>query len=302
MKLIDELTVILKADWSAHRDLSKLAVALYNRCYASCILDGPPAEATRVADDLTPALIAANCGRPSWDEGWRIDQLLDGGSILARKAGAARSFLPGEFLTHRGIGSGPEPTAKISIFVPVGSTELQAGYYYAFSETVSDFDESEWTVRLYWNVTREGAPRLMEAITRDFNRFQIPFRFKCANKSSDYPRRDAAVLYVHARYYPIAASVAESIHEQVRAGLNVDTPLFTRRLADGLALSEDPGESFGENRMRILAAAILACRGQGVEQHIEELRRQFEQRGLSFEQPWLNSGSIDRYPFPYPLS
>ncbi len=302
MTLIEELNAILAADLPSQDDPAKLAVVLYNRCYTASILDPPARAIPGAADDLTTILTAANQSRASWDEGWKIDQILEGGRILARKGGAARAFLPGEYLTHRGIGSGPEAGAKVSIFIAPGSADLQPGYYYAFGQTVGEFEEGEQMVRFFWNVTSVGAPRLTEAVTREFNRFQIPFRFKCANRESDYPRLDAAVLYLHARYYPIAALVTESVHARLEPWLGPDTPLFSKRLAHGLALAEDPGESFGENRSRILAAAMAATRGKPADERIAELRRQFERRGLSLARPWLNPGSMDRYEFPIPAA
>jgi len=298
--LLEELRAILASDLLNDDDPAKLALLLYNRCYTESILDPPSTQTSN--EDLTEALAAANRSRASWDEGWTIDQMLDGGRILGRKGGAARAFLPGEYLTHRGIGSGPEAGAKVSIFAPSGSSDLQDGFYYAFSETVSNYDEGERTLRFYWNVSREGAARLVEAITRALNRFQIPFRFKCLARSSAYPRRDAAVLYIDARSYPITALVVESIYAEVQHVLSPGTPLFTKRLADGLAFAEDPGGSFGENRTKILAGAMFVTRGMPVEERIAELRRQFEQRGLSLDQPWLNPGSMDRYEFPFPVS
>ena len=300
MTLLEELRAILASDLLNDDDPAKLALLLYNRCYTESILDPPSTQTSN--EDLTEALAAANRSRASWDEGWTIDQMLDGGRILGRKGGAARAFLPGEYLTHRGIGSGPEAGAKVSIFAPSGSSDLQDGFYYAFSETVSNYDEGERTLRFYWNVSREGAARLVEAITRALNRFQIPFRFKCLARSSAYPRRDAAVLYIDARSYPITALVVESIYAEVQHVLSPGTPLFTKRLADGLAFAEDPGGSFGENRTKILAGAMFVTRGMPVEERIAELRRQFEQRGLSLDQPWLNPGSMDRYEFPFPVS
>jgi hypothetical protein len=298
--LLEELRAILASDLLNEDDPAKLAVVLYNRCYTESILDPPATETSN--EDLTEALAAANRRPADWDEGWTIDQMLDGGRILGRKGGAARSFLPGEYLTHRGIGSGPEAGAKVSIFAPAGSSDLQDGFYYAFSGTVSNYDEGERTVRFYWNVSREGGPRLVEAITRAFHRFQIPFRFKCLARSSAYPRTDAAVLYIDARYYPITALVVESIYAQVQHVLGPGTPLFTKRLANGLAFAEDPGGSFGEHRTKILAGAMVATRRMPVEERMAELRRQFEQRGLSLDRPWLNPGSMDRYEFPFPVS
>jgi hypothetical protein len=299
--LVAELNAILAADLPWQDDPGKLAVVLYNRCYTESILDSPAPPTAGGPNNLTPILAAANQSRASWDEGWKIDQILSGGRILARKAGAARPFLPGEYLTHRGVGSGPEAGAAVSIFIPPGSADLQPGYYYAFGETVGDFEEGQQTVRLFWNVASDGAPRLMETTTREFNRFQIPFRFKCVSRESDYPRRDAAVLYLHARYYPIAALVLESVHARIQPWLYAGTPLFTKRLADGLGFAEDPGESFGENRSKILAVAMAATRGKPPHERLAEVRRQFELRGLSLDRPWLNAGSMDRYEFPFPV-
>jgi hypothetical protein len=292
----DELSAILAADLPSQDDPVKLASVLYNRCYTASILD-PPVPASDPSD-LAALLDAANQSRAAWDEGWTIDQLLEDGRILARKGRAARAFIPGEYLTHRGIGSGPAKGARVTIYVPPSSTDLQPEYFYAFSETVSECDESERMLRFYWNVTKEGAPMLMEEITGRFNRFRIPFRFKCGRLGSGYPRRDAAVLYLHARYYAISALVVESVHAIVKPCLDASTPLFTKRLAHGLGFAEDPGGSFGENRMKILAAAMVATPGKPLEERLAEVRRQFEQRELSLDQPWLNPGSVDRYDFP----
>lgn len=293
-----ELSAILAADIPHQEDERKLANYLYDRCYTESIFEprGVPAD----SGDLTPVLEAANQSRAGWDEGWTIDQLLDAGQILARKGGAARSFLPGEYLTHRGLDTGPAAGGKASILLSPGSSDLQPGYYYAFSETAGESNDAAPTVRFYWNVSATGAPRLMESVTRELNRFQVPFRFKCVSRASDFPRRDAAVLYLPARYYPIAALILESVHAELKPWLGSSTPLFSKQLAPGLGFAEDPGESFGENRTKILAAAMFCTRGRPVKERFAELRRQFELRDLSLDQPWLNPGSSDRYDFPFP--
>jgi hypothetical protein len=292
---------ILAADLPGQDDAGGLAEVLYERCYTQSILDSLPAANDGATDrDLTSILIAANRSRAVWDEGWRIDQLLDGGRILARKGGAARSFLPGEYLTHRGLGAGREAGKPVSIFLPGGSADMQPGFYHAFGDTAGEFEDGERLLRFYWNVSAEGAPRLMEALTREFNRFQIAFQFKCGTRAAHYPRRDAAVLYLDRRYYGIAALLVERVHARERAWLNAGTPLFARRLADGLGLAEDPGDSFGKHRCKILAEAMAATRGKPAEERFEELQRQFERRGLSLDRPWLNPGSVDRYEFPFP--
>jgi hypothetical protein len=306
--MLAELTAVLEADLPAQDDAAKLSGTLYDRCYTHSILDEKlerQAEAPAPPKpDLTEALAAANQGRTAWVEGWRIDQTLDDGRIVARKNGAARSFLPGQYITSRGMGSGPEEALEITVFVTPGAADIQPAFYYAFGETVSEYEPGESLLRVYWNIQAEGAPRLMETLTRAFNRFQIPFRFKCLNHASHFPRRDAAVLYIHSRYYPIAAMLVERVHGEVLPWLNESTPLFTKPLSRGLALAEDPGDSFGKHRCAILAGAMAASCGRAVEDRLAEVRRQFEERGLSLDAPWLNSISLNanspgRYEYPF---
>jgi hypothetical protein len=202
LQATEELQAILAADLGSFSDAGSLAETLYTRCYARSIAETAPSPETD--EDLTPALIAANQSRAGWDFGWRADQALDDGRILARKAGAARAFRPGQYITLRGPGSKVEEGDEIQVFCAAGA-DLQAGFYYAFGETVPEFDEFEDVLRFYWNVPAEAAARLMELVTGEFNRWQTPFRFKCGRNSAVCGRRDAAVLYVQRPYYPMAA-------------------------------------------------------------------------------------------------
>jgi hypothetical protein len=179
---------------------------------------------------------------------------------------------------------------------------MQPGFYHAFGNTVSEFDEGERMLRFYWNVSAVGVSRLVETVTGSFNRFQVPFQLKCCTRAAQYSRRDAAVLYVHPRYYPITAQLVERVHLGLRAWLDADTPLFARRLADGLGFAEDPGDSFGKHRCKILAEAMAATLGKPADERLREVARHFERRGLSLDRAWLNAGSIDRYEYPFPVA
>jgi hypothetical protein len=299
--MLAELTAILTAGLPEQNDAAQLTEVLYSRCYTRSILDAAPPEASPKAD-LAAALAFANQSRAAWVEGWKIDQVLGDGRIIARKNGAARCFLPGDYITHRGLGNGPEEGSEITVYAAAGTTELQPTFYYAFGETVADSDPTGTTLRFYWNIQPEGAPRLMETLTREFNRFQLPFRFKCLNEASYFPRRDAAVLYIDRRYYPITAMLLERVHREVRPWLNESTPLFAKSLAHGLALAEDPGDSFGKHRCAILAGAMAASQQKAVGERLAEVRRHFEERGLSLDSPWLNANSQGQYEYPFSIA
>ena len=295
-----ELNRILTADHPYPDDVAALSTWLYDHCYAKSILAAQ--DAAVIAgdrDQLVPLLSAANQSRSSWDEGWVVDHFLSNGRVLARKNGALRVFLAGEYISSDGPGCGARSHGPLMVFVTAESKSLQQGYYYAFGETIGRFEDAAGILRFYWNISADGAPHLIEHATRGLNRFQAAFRIKCLSTRSSYPRRDAAVLYVNSHYYPIVALVLESLHDRLRPWLSSDTPLFTRELAPGLGFAEDPGLSFGQHRCRLLAGAMVRSRGMSLPDRLQVLKDDFKHRGLAFERPWLNNAAPDCYPFPF---
>jgi len=110
-------------------------------------------------------------------------------------------------------------------------------------------------------------------------------------------------LYFAKRFFPIVARLLPRIQAAVGEQLRPATPLFTKRLADGIGLAEDPGngESFGSNRMRFIAQAIWDAHLRGLssdEARLQELDLQFHQHGLRLDQPHLRAASADVYEFP----
>ncbi len=286
--------------------ISSLADFIYRNCYITRFC-APSTDRTASQDpegDLTNQLRKAHRGRPCWDSGWRIEQVLDAGYVLARKAGAVRRFRPGSYLILEGAWGPPEEGRPVTICLPKDSTTIQEQFYVAFGETVSESDDGDNLIRFYWNITAEGAAPLVDLLTGTLNRFQTPFQLKCLNHREWYPRQDAAVLYVNKKHYTIAALLVADAHQKISAHLLGETPLFTKRLGHGLALAESPGTSFGSDRCKIVARALWAAYEKGFEtgaERLEELDRQFRERGLALERPYLNPGSVDRYELPVPV-
>jgi lantibiotic modifying enzyme len=84
-------------------------------------------------------------------------------------------------------------------------------------------------------------------------------------------------------------------------------PAFTRLLAPGLGLAEDPGDgdSFGMHRCRLLADALVTAHEQGahsVEARVDAVLDRFAREGINPDRPYLNPGSDDRYTFDAPAA
>ena len=179
---------------------------------------------------------------------------------------------------------------------------MQPGYYFAFGETPADPADQISVVRFYWNVSAEGAALLLERISTELNRWEVPFRFKTGSNPAMLVRTDGAVLYSPRRYADITYELVREIHWRTKQFLRTDVPLFTLRLADGLAFAEDPAtqESFGMSRCRMLAHGIWLAHEQGARQtsdRLEAVEQRFRAEGISLERPWLNAASADELPF-----
>jgi hypothetical protein len=260
--MIDELLAIFAAMPGPPDDLD----TLYSRCYCRPISGALPAG--------DPGdLAAANPTREGVDYGWRAEQEAPEGCVIALKGGATRLFRPGQYLTLRGPGAKVIADEPIRVIVSPGAADIQAGFYHALGETISDYEEFENLLRVYWNVAAEGATKLLSAVACEFNRFSIPFRFKCGQQPEVYERRDCAVLYVNRVYWPLASQLVARVHAEVLPWMREGVPLFTQPLARGLAIAEDPGESFGRNRCAVLSECMAATRGQSPQARLEDLRR-----------------------------
>lgn len=281
-----------------------LEQTLYQHCYCRTFDGALRDEQTLNVQgvDLTPALSEANATHERWDAGWQVYQVLPSGQVMAHKDGRTRALWPGEFLSTDAPGMALRPGMNLSVFFMRETRTMQPGFYFAFGEAQAGELDNFSLARLYWNVRAEGAVPLIRAVTRGLNRFQVPFRLKCLTNTAFYTRDDAAVLYVDKRFYRITARVLAHVYEEVARHLRPAAPLFTKLLAPGLALAEEPytGESFGMQRCRILAEGLLSAHARGLRDEgsrLEEIERHFAAYGLTLGAPYLNPRSIDQYEF-----
>ena len=279
-----------------------LAAWLYSRGYVVRYPTEPPVLSEDEAAIL-PELAAANHGRSGWDAGWQVEFAAEDGSVIAVKGAVRRHFEPGGFVIHGAPGVRARFGDALSAFAPAELRSRAEGFYFAFGETVDPFHTPEEQARLYWNVAAEGAAPLVSAVTREFNRFQLPFQFKCVYQPAEFYRLDAAVLYLYRHYWELSAILLRRIHDEIAPMLAADVPMLTKPLARGLALAENPpgGRSFGQHRSELIGRAMIpASAGSpvGDETRTAALMRVFHEAGLDWEHPYLNSGSTDCYDLP----
>jgi hypothetical protein len=289
--------------------VAQLQEFLYAYCYIRRFAGEAPVSNTLenpVDVELVEQLSRANTSRDCWEKGWKIYDFLQTGQVLVEKHNMVRAVWSGEFVTHDIYGRAPQAGAQVSIFLPRESRTVQPGFYFALGETAADQQDDYHIVRFYWNVDHAAAPAVVEAVTREFNRFEAPFRFKCPSHRAAYERSDSAVLYVSQRLFRIAAELVARITSALADHLRETTPLFTKRISCGLAFAEDPGghESFGQSRCRMLAQGLWNAHQRGArdtDSRLEEVAQEFARNQISLDRPYLNAGSLSKYEFPQRL-
>ncbi|WP_437752168.1 T3SS effector HopA1 family protein [Sorangium sp. So ce1389] len=272
---------------------------LYLRFYVRPVEGGAALGGALEHRDHVSALSAANTGSGTWEAGWKILSVDDDGRVAVTR----------DQVTFWVARSGLRTTAgalRTGEFcrVKVGKEmrQLIPGFYCAIGDGESGDgpDTTDGLVRFYWSLQVEAAARYMAVATRSLNGARIPFRTKVIADPGGYVRADAGVLYLERRHYAAARAVVAAIYEQVKDGLRPEVPRFTKKLADGLALAEDPadGMSFGQSRCKVVAEALWASFDGGASDpdvQIERLVAEVRQRGLDPMRPYLNQGSSDVY-------
>ncbi len=275
--------------------------ALYEGCYANRLGETRPSAMGGDATAFAQCLDRANAGRERWDAGWVIQRFALNGQPVVRKGELERIAVPGSFISPVTQGMVPRLGDAVVLRAPAGALGLQPGYYFAFGETLDELADQSALVRFYFHCLAADAEALMRMSTKMLNRFQIPFQMKLPSAPALYGRTDGGVLYVGARFIPIALRVIEAV--RIAVPLAPSVPLFAKPLWSGIAAAVDPGtgESFGLHRCRLVAEGIVQSWSEGrtdLPGWLAAVTARFSAAGLDIARPWLGPGWMDLFHVP----
>lgn len=272
------------------------ATLLTNLLYSGCYMlkesyqSGSLKRSGNLTDDNTAfinLLSQNNHTREETEQGWKVVQTYTGGYAEVTKNNDNR-IVPASSIKMQ---SATEQT--VSVLFLKEDRYRQPTFYYAFSN--EPMDTSQTLVRIYWNCISEGAPVLLDSITTKLNHYNIPFLFKCLNHPGLYFRRDAAVLYIGDSHMPLLQRILPEICKAMGCYLEEDVPLFSYHYSKGTGIAENPGaqESFGMNRIAIVAGALLsaALKKLQPDETIGEIAAAFLEKGIDPSAAYLNKGS-----------
>lgn len=246
----------------------------------------------------------SNCGEGYFDAGWSVVKQEDDGSLAVKKGGLTLHI---ERTRHLPL---DQQSAGVGDTVTIRKPRnlVQNGFYMAVGNEGPDgrgnSEGNTVIARVYFNLSPEGALAVMNSLTRQLNEIAIPFSFKALYNPSEYDRYDSAVLYFDKSNYEAVRQVLESVYAENQSHFQMEVPLFTKLLAPGLAIAEEPDhkfatkESFGTHRCQIVARGLLEAWQSGdnsPESRIASIVQNFSLLGIDLGRTYLNAKSEDIY-------
>lgn len=115
------------------------------------------------------------------------------------------------------------------------------------------------TLRCYLNLIPDAAPAVFADVVRHLEAERIPYAGKLLDNPANFGRPDAAVFYTTRVDASALVSSVRGAYDAAAFGASV--PAFTRQVAPGVAVADDPGEglSFGYHRCALIARGIAAA-------------------------------------------
>ncbi|HTN24811.1 MAG TPA: T3SS effector HopA1 family protein [Solirubrobacteraceae bacterium] len=232
------------------------------------------------------ALSQANNGRGSWQGGWRIGAAEDDGETTpVERPDGLRLYAPADDCRDGEVRRPKELRGD------------RPGTYVALGDTPGPGDPR---ARLSWTIAAAGAVTLVARVTYALNGAGIPFRLELLDDPRRYGDRDAAWLVVARDDVFAALKLLRPLLRALAPYRAAGAPAFTKPLARGLAVADEPagGGSFAEHRCGLLADAVLAA-GERAERsaavRLALVRDRFAAAGVSLDAPYLEPGAADAY-------
>jgi hypothetical protein len=181
-------------------------------------------------------LHTSNKGEGYFDGGWQVIKQESDGTLAVSKGGLTLHIEPERHLES----AQRSATVGDVVAIRMPRNLVQNGFYIAVSNVgVGDnLNPNSQTVRIYFNLTPKGAIAVMESLTEQLNKINIPFTFKVLYNPADYKRYDSGVLYFDKSNYERIRSVLETVYANNQTNFKADVPLFTKNRTSSLPLKK----------------------------------------------------------------
>ena len=258
------------------------------------------------------ALHDNNRGQGYFDPGWLVLRQEHDGGLAVNKQGLTLHInglnAPSSKQTQYLPLAGKSAAVGDTVAIRMPRNRFATGFYIAVGNAgpVRDYPPGTppESVNLYFNVPPEGAIALMRSLTQQLNAISIPFTFKVLDNPEHYRGYDTGALNCEKLHYEKVRPILQTVYSEYPSHFSEETPLFTKQLAPGLALAEEPDhkfsaqEDFGLNRFQIVANGLVEIWRTGhnsPEVRLNAIFKHFSLHSVQPTCPYMNANSEDIY-------
>lgn len=224
----------------------------------------------------------------NWDEGWKLLEKRKQASKICKNGLTLWASTEHIRNTDKGI----------AVLMPASRTNVSPGFFAVVGEAGPE-EEQGIITRVYFHIEPAGACILTKTLVEFFNAHKTRFSYKVLSDSAAFTRADSAVLYLDKQDYPMVETFIHEHWQTLSPFLRHNTPAFTKAIAKGVAVAEDPGngDSFGEHRCQLIAEVLIANHYSEVHEIalISSVEEAFLRNEIADESLHLRQSSEDIY-------
>ena len=148
-------------------------------------------------------------------------------------------------------------------------------------------------VRLQLSVAPTTALHVLALVTQRAGGWNHPWRLTSSALDSQLATPEATSLCLPVESLPELRHEIADLVEELRPFLALGVPALTLRIGRGAALAQNPGDgfSFGENRCRLVARAVLGNMRSHHREQISRTMAEFADAGVDPERPYLEQAT-----------
>lgn len=280
-----------------------VADALYRDWYLRVKPTGPdePDHVESLDQSLVQTFRAAHAGTTRFETGWTVELASPSGRVQARRRNELRTLDRCDYVSATRPGHRAEPGDVIAASARYDHVADQQAVYWTNSPSWNP-PAGELLTRVYFDVSRRGAPAFLAAATSAGIENTASWALKIQTHPQEFRRSDAAVLYVSRHHIVPSWPAIVMLASAAQPHVGTNTPRLALPIAAGVAVADGvaAGRSFGQVRSGLIADAIvtaaLADVGDDERMAVDELvHLRFSSAGIDPARPYLDPGATLDY-------
>jgi hypothetical protein len=189
--------------------------------------------------------------RAYWEGGWEIVGRTDSGQWLVERDDLVLTVGHEELSGTRG---------RVRVRFPAERPRAVSGWF-SVTGVRGPAVRAVPLAAVHLNLRPDSAAAVFTDLVSGLDALHVRFTARVLNHPAAYGRPDSAVVVAPREQLPLVARSVLGLHPRARDGFGDAVPGFTRALAPGVAIADEPPVpgGIGRHRCRVIAAGLLAA-------------------------------------------